>query len=1540
MAGKRYSAGAIFLQVIPVFANVQRAIEDEAKNIDRALGDQMERSGEKAGERAGRAAAKKVSEEFKRADIGKDLEREVLAGVENIDRALAGINTRNLGKKLRSEIKGMREELAGLKDVDLNVDDNFDAVKGRAAALRAQIEEMRKRSSVFFDIKGLPEAYRGLASLQAAIDSIDGDIDIDVDTKGAERSLSAFEKKFKSTAQRASAALSGSMSKELKKVGDELDYLSRQKIGVAFSAGMLRRELSEVRADLERLEKDAPEIDIKIDAGLALAELKAFEAQLKKIDGKTATANVKTNARSASHDAEQAANSFRSFNIILLSAVSIGPALIPVLAGIAGALVAIGPAAAVAVAGLGSVLVGFSGLGDAVSALQSQQDQAATTAQTSANRQVSAARAIENAQDALSDARRNAARAAEDAADRVKEARESAAEAIEDALERQKDAQEEYRDAVQEVADAEQSLREAREEARKDAETLANRQRQNAVDERQAVMDLFEAQVAFNAVMADGSSTNTDKEQASINLEQAQISLNDVRDEQVALAEEAADYAANGVDGSDKVRDAQDAVTEALEAQKDAQEALKEAAKDADEARVEGAEAVREALEDQREALSDNARAIQRAKENLSDARRQAVDDLSAVNAQQQAVNAAFDKLGPAGRKFALFLFGLKSGFYDFRDAVQQAMLPAVQRAIEGFIASPAADKARDAFVALAGAFGNFALALSKSFQGEAWTRFFEMLAALGPDIQKAYGDAFISFLEAMASMLTTAAPFAVRFAEGLAKIMDGFAAWAASKEGAQDLKDFIGYVEEIGPAVLDFFVGFAGAAGNLARALAPYGEVVLKIIDGFLDFIAELDPKALGAIAAAFIVILLASQVAYAVQNTTKALGALFATSIGPWAFLIIGIAAALVYLYQTNEDFRDFVIEAWERISKVLKKAWENDIKPALSELWDALKLLWRDVLQPFLEWLGPVILWMFEELFPLWAKRISFYIRAVAWVIRHVIVPAAKEIRDEIEYGWKKVIKPAWEAMVKAAGWVKDKAVAAWDLMKKGWNGLKDGISNGWTKIKEIWDFIKDTALPGLKNKFETVIGQIGKLWDGLKALVGTPLKFVIEKIINGGLIAGFNKVSGWVNGPELSDVPVPEWMQSYATGGIMPGYTPGRDVHTFVSPTAGRLNLSGGEAVMRPEWTAAMGPAYVNQMNALAARGGVGAIRKAMGMGSYWMGGILPLPGARVSSHGSTYPFPAFDLNWGSGYDDFGRAVVAWKDGIASLNYLGDESYGRYVTLNHGGQTTLYAHLSDYASGLVEGMKVIAGQTIGAVGDLGNTGTPPTSHQHFEIRGGAPDFSDNDTTTKSRPKIPSWLLGFVKDPLGGFKEWVTAPIKKAGDALQSPLFDNVTKVPAMLGKKVVDKAWDIIPGWVKTAAGWAGDASEWVVGGVKGAAGAVGDAANAVAGGVKNGAGAVADFLGFAHGGILPYNGTMMYDNGGYLAPGMTTVMNLTGKPEPVFTNDQWKDLEGRGGDGFTYAPTFQGSNLTAADVVDDLDFARRKIMREGRYGGNR
>ena len=69
-----------------------------------------------------------------------------------------------------------------------------------------------------------------------------------------------------------------------------------------------------------------------------------------------------------------------------------------------------------------------------------------------------------------------------------------------------------------------------------------------------------------------------------------------------------------------------------------------------------------------------------------------------------------------------------------------------------------------------------------------------------------------------------------------------------------------------------------------------------------------------------------------------------------------------------------------------------------------------------------------------------------------------------------------------------------------------------------------------------------------------------------------------------------------------GGIYPGYSPGRDI--------GYIGISGGEAVMRPEWTRAVGPGYVHHMNAIARTMGVTGVQAEMRryLGGFAGGGI--------------------------------------------------------------------------------------------------------------------------------------------------------------------------------------------------------------------------------------------------------------------------------------------------------------------------------------------
>lgn len=84
--------------------------------------------------------------------------------------------------------------------------------------------------------------------------------------------------------------------------------------------------------------------------------------------------------------------------------------------------------------------------------------------------------------------------------------------------------------------------------------------------------------------------------------------------------------------------------------------------------------------------------------------------------------------------------------------------------------------------------------------------------------------------------------------------------------------------------------------------------------------------------------------------------------------------------------------------------------------------------------------------------------------------------------------------------------------------------------------------------------------------------------------------------------------------YAEGGVLPGYSPGRDIHQFSSPTAGNLFLSGGEAFMRPEFTQAVGgEAGIKRLNR-AARNGTLDVGLDQSSHAFAQGGVYrPTPG---------------------------------------------------------------------------------------------------------------------------------------------------------------------------------------------------------------------------------------------------------------------------------------------------------------------------------------
>lgn len=314
-----------------------------------------------------------------------------------------------------------------------------------------------------------------------------------------------------------------------------------------------------------------------------------------------------------------------------------------------------------------------------------------------------------------------------------------------------------------------------------------------------------------------------------------------------------------------------------------------------------------------------------------------------------------------------------------------------------------------------------------------------------------------------------------------------------------------------------------------------------------------------------------------------------------------------------------------AWDGIAAGSKWLWTSVIKPVWGFISAYFKVWWTvvkaiftavgwflsnfiipwfvrvgEVVQIYWKLVGTVISWVWTTLIKPVFDAVSWYITNVVapvwgWLYNNVIKPAFDGISAVIGWWWNHVTMPIFNAVV---WYVKSVIIPGfqllWSIAKSVWDGIGGSISWVWKNvIKPVFDFLKDAVVNKIPAAFRAGKDAVGKAWEGIKDIAKAPIKFVIETVINDGIIGAYNWVASKFGVKKADKVPLPK---GFAAGGVLPGYTPGRDVHRFFSPTGGLLDLSGGEAIMRPEFTKAIGPGKVFALNAAAREGGPKAVQE--------------------------------------------------------------------------------------------------------------------------------------------------------------------------------------------------------------------------------------------------------------------------------------------------------------------------------------------------------
>lgn len=1506
-----YQGGTVWLQVVPSFDGTQQSIRRgvaeafAGAGVGKAAADAF-RPAEREAEKIGERAAQRLTNSFQK--ITQDRIKRISKDFDVLKNSLP-----------EQEFNRIRTILADISNLDLR------NVTGQAQAADG-VRRLRNEFQGFLD-----EADRGQRQLSDPARWNLGAIRTQADEIGDSirrwSSPDPIRVRFDRDAVR----------NEMQAIRDEIRRLQTD-IRVGADTSNATREIAQLQARLAQLDRERVDVDVDVDTFGAMQQLRRLQAQVLA----TQRSGGSGGSFLALLDAGAAANSVRVFNGVLFTTVTLGPLLIPVLAGIAGGISAIGAVAIGAVFGLGALVAGLAGVGGAVQAMaeldrarREERSGAGSARDAAAERRqaVQDARSVADAQRALTRARRDGARAiqdadrqvadaeralsrahqdaadaAEDAVDRVADARRDlaranadAARAAEDAARRVRDAEQNLTDAQADALQAQRDLNQARQQAVRDLEDLNNALDSARLSERDLEFQVEEAAVHLNVVLEDDQATEREIAKAQLRYDQAVEALEQQQLETRRLETDTAKANKAGVEGSDRVRTAKDRLNDANRRIRTAEEQLADAREAQDRQAIDNAEQladarerVNEAIAAQREVAVDSAQRIDDAERALADARRARAD--AELNASEQIADAqrnlarahqdirlraeeaatatdtlataqdnlteAMRNLSPAGAAFAAWLYSLEPLLRRLRFAAQEGLLPGLQAGLTAVI-----DEYGPSFIRFVGDISQVIGDLAEEFgnllvSNPLWREFFDVMEELGPTFVRQFGQIGINLSTAFAAIVTAFAPFFAEMGEGLLVLTEQFVDWASSLEGSEALERFFAYLRESGPEVGELIANIFSILVNLFIGLAPYADDLLQSLIGFTDWLADMDPDELARLALGIGAVVLAVQALAGALSIISGVGGLIGGALkfgGAVGGAVRGAAGALrggaakgaaagaaPAAAGALEGVGTAAGTAGKRfigllgpvglVIGILWLVWDaaswlddqfgilggttNDISRGMADAWD---WLWRRGIKPVWDLISGV-LDVFGQMFRVVGE-------IVYQVFRFIIAPAFRWL-------WENTIGPWWE------------------------DNIQPVLRRFGTWIKE-----------NLPDAVRAGVNLIADIWNRLLNIFRDPIRGAIEIVWNRGIIGSFNWLADRVPGmTKIDPIEIPAALypngKKFATGGMMPGYTPGRDVHRFVSPTAGVLELSGGEPILRPEAGRVLGKGWVDGINAAARGGGTGGVQRFLGHESHADGGFFGDVLEKIKGIGGALsnPLGFFD-------DVVSAALRSW--GVGGM--FGD-IIGPMVT-------SVPRSLADWIGDLI----------FGSGGTGGRGGTPagamgwqlmwnlvqsqfPSAALHSAFRPGA-------ITALGTPSYHGLGRAIDITPSMATFNWLARTFPNATELIFSPAGDRQLRngIPTLFGEPTRGDHWDHI---------------HWAM----------------------------------ASGGILP----TLYDNGGDVPPGLTLMANATGRVESVVTDAFMEEVRAlarrrRGED----APLVdaRGSRFGSdpAEVAEELDKLRNDKM---------